>query len=805
MSPHGTLRGVWGPDLDNGAPTPGQSAEARAEAFLARWFDLFGLPRFIPSQFRHATTHTWSDLGTVVRFRQHLPDGIRILDHDLRVWLDTDGRVRGAWGAVLPYPTVPPGLIAAEEAEDRVRALHGHLDTHVDPKPAVFDPVLVGASAKPPERVWLVDTTDPVTQLPAASRFYVSQATGEILHRIDLTHHGDSMRIIWHPEDATWPELVFVRDEPEPDELHLNWPSTTHNVFLALDRTHTYLTDEHGRDGWNDNHDSSWHRSLAIVNDNAAAGAVWVQSGFFYPPSHSIVLAPSFTCTDIIAHELIGHGVAQAEGVFNLYEGRVIQEAYGDIFAQLVARFDSGSTDWLLGTGEACTSALLPTRDLTDPETPTACPSCVVGAANYSNFLRWKDSAGEPSVHNDAGIINTLGWLIGRDPDEGPTSHGGQTVTGIGHIETGALLYDVLTGFATATTDLNEFGNLLLEVAQERLVDPNDFHQVAAAVSAVGLWGNDELFGDGALRSVHRPAFHTFEVQGQTRTYYFFTQEIDGITWLRAQWKPCALEEACNFAEPEDVLSHVGTGPAVVDTPGKLHVLAHSSLGGGGVLQHVYMDENGTWSSFNLYKATYSETEPAAVAFPFFSSWLIMVCYKGTGSGRQPIHCLQLGDNGEQLGEPEDVGYFAEGALAAARVEGTPILAYIDGGMLYYLPISESEPLLADLQEDVLLTGSVAASSAHGRLHIAALTLDGLPAYKSYCPEQSTCTYRPGEWTNTVALPHLGVSQGVGPPPEPWPAYVGIYGDPGYNSTTLFYAFESQVSPSLMRRTKHGE
>jgi hypothetical protein len=807
FSPHGTIRGIWGPDLAQDLPAHDvHSSLDRGNAFLTRWGSLYGLRAEHVPQLRHVSTHRWPDLGTVLRYRQVLPDGTRIIHHDLRVWIRPDGSIAGSWGAVLPPVPVAPAVLTAKEVVGQMQAALDHDRIDVDPEPVLFDPALLGRTEDPPEFAWIADV--------GVERIYVSAVTGDELHRYDVVPHGDVMEIYHTPEKYV-ADLVFERNEPDPDQIHdPSWPSATYDAFVGLERVHDYLGGHLGRDGWNDDHDDPLHRSALYVLSYEPvlswfgpepAGGWWIpgpnssNTMFGFPNEEKYVaVMDNTTCTDVIAHEFLGHGVPDAEDVFDyaIYEGKALQEGYGDLFGQFVVIDALGSTTWKMGVGESCTWEGWPIRDLRDPEDPINCPTCRAGAANYSNFRRWDFNG----PHSDGTIIGKLAWLIGREPSEGSVNFGGQTVTGIGSLEAGTLFYDVLTGFATATTDLNQFGHLLRFVAGVKWGSGNGspFFQVQAAVAAVGLWRPDHVSAGAALSTL-RPVVETFTVGSQERTYYISTA-WDGDHYLHAQHMSCIFTNNCGFGTATNLWRKTSTGPGVAKTSGKLHVFYGGSPWM--FLEHVSMDSNGSWGSATSYTDPYAMTdsEPAVAPVNFQGFEYLVVYYRLPGTARQPIYYMNISaSDGSLISGPFNTGYFAEGGLGHAKIGNTSYIVYVDEWRFKYFQVGGTEQL-APLWWDVLVTGSATATNTFqwGRLHVAAQTKgDGneIPpgwfAYKSFCPQGSSCTYRPGEWTKTVALP----------PPAGSPSYVSAYGHPLLKNTALIH----NGSSNMLYRFKQGE
>jgi hypothetical protein len=814
-SPHGTIEGIWGPDLAQDLPSHDtRSPVARSQAYLTRWRSLYGLLEGDVTQLKHATTQTWSDLGTTVRFRQSLPDGTPILHHDMRVWIRHDGRITGAWGAVLPPLPVPPAELSAQEAADHIRATGGYSkdSVRVDPDMVVFDPARIGRKDEPPHRAWLVDVHD--------VRLYMSATTGEELHRVDLVHGGDVMEIYHSPEELN-NILVFERDETNGDQHHEPWPSTTLDGLLSLEAVHTLLGNELiDRDGWNNDHDDPLHRSALYVADWLAGGAWWVPNAiaaafaFGIGNEKFVITASNTTCPDVIAHELIGHGVADAQGIFasDYHEGSALQEGHGDVFGMLVELDMDGTTSWKVGTGGACTWEALPLRDVAHPENPSDCPTCRIGTSNYSNLLRWKvegDEGPEPSRHNDGGVIRKLGWLLGREPSEGPVSFGGQAnITGIGHLEAGALLHDVMTGFATATTDLNQFGVLLRQAAHARYVFGPPFFEVQRAVHAVGLWRPDQALA-GANSSSLRPATQSFTVGSEDRIYYFFTElNATGLDHdIKMQHRTCHLNlNTCSFSAPIDlgVDTRDGMGGlGVARTSDQMHVFYGS--GPFNPLRQVTIDSNGAVGTEHSYSSTPVYGSPAVVPLVLLGVPVLDVYYRGADASPPdpaPIYniLVSVADPNQYEG-PVNTGLTASGSLDTATVDGTTYVVYVDDGKFKaFTPANPSDPVIVPpLQEDVTVVGSASAANTwvHDRLHVAAQTPEGRVAYKSFCPPGATCTYRPDDWTNTVELPELVGS----------PSWFVLHGGPLLGSTLSRFTalLHGSESSTVRQRMKGGE
>lgn len=229
-----------------------------------------------------------------------------------------------------------------------------------------------------------------------------------------------------------------------------------------------------------------------------------------------------------------------------------------------------------------------------------------------------------------------------------------------------------------------------------------------------------------------------------------------GTLWCGAAWSSAGT------------IAFTSSGPSLQPYGGELWLAYREATTN--AVTFKQMNSSGTWSGATTLPGSVQTDSDVALA-EFGGN--LYVFYRPLGTGAQPIrYFVRVG--GVWSG-PGGTSASSDSGPAAAVVGGRLYLVYRRGtgaSNLYYRYL-ETSLFSAEQQIPRQTTthitiaaadGSPTASAYRGRLHVAARSTDGASRYSSYCYCPSTpcgCTYRPGEWTQTVRLPHQMSS---GPP-----------------------------------------
>ena len=631
------------------------------------------------------------------------------------------------------------------------------------------------------------------------TRLFLDAVTGEPVGRQSLTSHADSREIYYaDPGDpplgncnagCTWPEWTRVWDNDPAFSAATPWPGTSAMLHMHVEQMRSFMWTRWGRDGWDDNPSSIFHRMRAASDVTSSPlyvvipfGAGWVPSAFAprqaqwthdamlgaTPLRASAIFGPEANCLDTVSHEFF-HGVQGDElGVrAGGSEASALDEGLSDAAGRVVEAAFSSTPDWVTGTGGTCSGY----RSLSDPEAPASagggsCSTCAYGASHYSNFQRWDTSGGSSNsnpdawVYANATIVNKAFYLVAREPSAGAVSFAGRSVTGVGSVEASHLLYGIVRDELSVSDGFFGFSSAWQDAAYARWGLGTNFYRATAAIHAVGTWTGS--FSENAIQTDRRAAFAPFTVGSDARTYVAYRQRgtasqlqvryRSGTVWNSSAWSTAST------------LSFTAAGPALVSYSGQLWLFNRYDLNTN--LLARTMSSAGTWTTAPLPGPPQTDSDVAAVEF----GGSLLVFYRGVGSGPQPIYYL-IRSGGVWSG-PVTAGFgvSSDSGPAVAVVGSRLYLVYRRGtaiSNLFYRSLDS--PVSGVFSSEVAVgrqstlhvspsaaTGSPTALAYRGRLHVASQSVDGNTRYPSYCycaGSPCGCEYRPNEWTQTVRLP----------------------------------------------------
>lgn len=373
-----------------------------------------------------------------LRFEQHYK-GLPVWPCELMVHTSADGEIDllESTAAATPQQVNVNPTLAGPQAVERVRRdrFRGASTQAGKPELIIYAPL-----DKPPRLAWRFDMSSTVLD---AARCVVDAQTGEILSAVSLVHDGavvgsgvDSLGVprtlnLWqnaatyYMANSTKPMFIAGSVPPDPDTTQgeilildsMNTPASSNpqnlgnpvyaasasansgwgpdavSAAYGMSEVFDYYSLRHGRNSY----DGSGSSLIACVRVGIGfQNAFWTQQlklmvfGDGYPRS-----------LDVCGHE-VTHGVINSIGNGGVldYAGQsgALNEAFADIFGEMVEARSAGTNDWLMGS-----QLSLPIRSMANPAAysqPSAMNQFVVTSA---------DNGG---VHANSGIINHAYFLL---------------------------------------------------------------------------------------------------------------------------------------------------------------------------------------------------------------------------------------------------------------------------------------------------------------------------------------------------------------------------------------------------------
>ncbi|MBS1211612.1 MAG: Thermolysin, partial [Proteobacteria bacterium] len=190
------------------------------------------------------------------------------------------------------------------------------------------------------------------------------------------------------------------------------WLSDAVSAAFSFSKTYDYYLERHGRNSV----DGTGGNILGVVRlGKGFDNAFWASDlgTMFFGDAQ-----PFAGALDVVAHELT-HGVTTYTANL-VYQGQsgALNEAFSDIFGEMVEAYVEGSNDWLIGSRLAA-----PVRDMKNPSSLLIAPGLPY-PEKMSQYIRTAQDNG--GVHLNSGIVNKayyllvegLGEAIGRNDAE---------------------------------------------------------------------------------------------------------------------------------------------------------------------------------------------------------------------------------------------------------------------------------------------------------------------------------------------------------------------------------------------------
>ena len=324
---------------------------------------------------------------------------------------------------------------------------------------------------------------------------YVSETTGKPVfdHRL----HCNLTRELYH-EDNIVDSLQWSEGDLFPDTLD----AEDQEMILATADVYNLFNRTFGRDSY-DGAGATMQMITRGTNDcpNAFGGRGVVKH------------CPGVVSDDIVAHEWTHNYTDSMSTLIYRFESGAIDEAYSDIFGELVDLLNDRGTDageedlragcdddgvrWQIGEDATAPELTLPIRDMHTPECKSH-PS----SRSSADFLCVDGSIDRGGVHVNSGVVNRAFTLL----VDGGTLNG-TTITGIGMVKAVHLFYHAMFNYVGQRTDFRSLADMLqlsgedlvgvslpeltvLDLAvgfSSEVITAADLQQITAALTATGM------------------------------------------------------------------------------------------------------------------------------------------------------------------------------------------------------------------------------------------------------------------------------------------------------------------------------
>lgn len=497
------------------APTGGVAA-ILPEDFLEQYGHLFGI---VDHGNQLAVAAAGQDpIGFTTTTYHQYHQGVRVFAGVVKVHQRPDGAVSAANGAFFPIPAkliTVPTLTAREAAALAMNELDAGQPFVESAELVIVDPGWYGDPPIGAHLAYYVILTDPA--LPLREAFFIDAHEGDILDRWSMIHTAMDRRI-HDAQNASVLPGVLARSEGQGPVMS---PEDVNRAYDYAGDTYGYFYRAFGRDSIN----GAGLPMIATVNATFQAPYPNCPNAFWN--GQQIAFCDGLVTDDIIGHEFV-HGITQyTAGLIYQNQSGQLNEAYSDIFGELIDLFNGNAAFAGAPGGPAWpTHPTGPGVDTPNNLRTTGCTS----APSYVDGVRWmmgenatafstaiRDMWNPPcrnhpdynnsplqtcpgndagGVHSGSGIANHSFAML----TDGKTFNG-YTVTGIGPIKAGAVWYRALTTYLTPSSDYQDAYYALNQAAQDLIgTTPNDPRTGLPSASA--FTASDALEVDKACLAV---------------------------------------------------------------------------------------------------------------------------------------------------------------------------------------------------------------------------------------------------------------------------------------------------------------
>ncbi|MBI1178761.1 hypothetical protein GC207_15120 [bacterium] len=411
-------------------PVGTQDNEATAQSFFKQNADLLLINR--PDQELKLAQRQPDPLGGAeLRFTQHYR-GQTVWPAEIGVHFDAGGNIDLVDAAYIPTPeglNVQP-KIAADAA---MQAARQSVKTDTVAKVGTPELLIYGPLDQPARLAWKMDVSVSLTQdwwvlIDAQSGEHltsISRVMQESVNGSGTDLFGATVPLhVWQENgtyyliDASKPMFNtntgtgFIeiddaanqtKDQILPNNVLQNISFTTSastnswsnpdgvSAAYNMAQTYDYYQDRFGRSSYN----GAGSNILAVVRIDGLANAFWVDALKRMLFGNADLYAGSL---DVIGHE-VTHGVVSSQGAL-LYQNQpgALNEAFADIFGEMIETRTSGTNDWLIGS------------QLMNPVRNMASPSDYGQPSKMSDYIVTTVDAG--GVHENSGIIDHAYYML---------------------------------------------------------------------------------------------------------------------------------------------------------------------------------------------------------------------------------------------------------------------------------------------------------------------------------------------------------------------------------------------------------
>lgn len=244
-------------------------------------------------------------------------------------------------------------------------------------------------------------------------------------------------------------------------------------VHWGAERTYQYYLQKHNRNSFDGN--GALIKSY-ITPVTADANAVWTGSALYYSMGNGTNMGP-VTSLDVVGHEFT-HGVIDySANLIYAYQAGAINEAFADIFGEMVENYAQGTNDWL------CGAAFIPTgiRSLSNPKSKND-PDTYLGQYWHTGS---DDNYG---VHTNSGVINKWFYLLAEGGTGTNDYSYSYNVNGIGIQKAARIAYRALTEYLTPTSNFLQARYSFINAANDLYGYSPEYFATIDALKAVGMY-----------------------------------------------------------------------------------------------------------------------------------------------------------------------------------------------------------------------------------------------------------------------------------------------------------------------------
>jgi len=791
LSAHGNLRSLWGIDLRIPIELdPGVTNEPveYAKQFVHEHRVLYGLQS--PHEELVFNKEKVDEQGNHYVWLDQEMNGLPVFGSQVLISLNSNMEFTGSKGLILPTLTsLPPFVITEEEAVDVAEQasielvpgipfqVHSAVLGIINPESYEVD------SSYYNTLIWKVRMNNDWIH---SFVFFINALDGSIVY---FWNDVDSSSYTVFSSDYTIDPFIRRIYTHDPYFYCGSFPGTSWPVYVGSHYTHEYFVDVLGRDGFSDgklfNPLYNEQRASSDYEGPGHVGAHWYGLHDSNNPNkwYLATFGDLATCVDVVGHEFT-HGMSEVEVNFdggNTQNG-ALDESFSDFFGQAIERYWLGYTDWIMGTEWGIVGSCFPIRHLAYPEVPQVCPQgfedlCVSGPSNMNDL-----DIVNVGKHRNSMITTKSAYLLGREPEEGPETHCGITVSPIGFDDTERIWYRVLRRGLTSNSIFADFRESIIRsaIALFGISDPRTF-QAASSVEAVGIWSrlNNQEFDTNAKVSI----VDNFSCNAGDPVRWIFYKSPDNRLYIR--YRNCSMDDSCFWSDRTQI-AWTSMSPTTVTFDNSLWIFYNESTQGdtGKILHRRIFRDPIKNSCTEIIPEQFVESEqsgfrpeikgsPSAVVF----NNQLYLFYRLPGEGETEIHYVKWNPDDEAWSEVVNTHTMAFTDVSSIVYSGAMHIFYVrhepvwDVNLLHRRMMNTDENWSPEIliDTDVEYSRSPSLAIFRDRLFAAVRSDEQVPGnvpgyiftYFSYCSIDEDCTYRPGSWTHTNAVTKEGTNDDV--------------------------------------------